>query len=221
MELIWNHTLGTVLGYLPRLFFAILITIFGFVLGNFVRTVVERTLRLIKFENLTRNSKIHLFLKNAEITHKFEDILGIALKWLIVVIFFISATDLAGLTSVAGILTSILSYLPRLLSALIVLVLGVLLAGLVESLVKGSLTSVDLKTARLMGKISSYSIVVITTLAAFSEMGIAKNFIDILFVGFVAMLSLGFGLALGLGAKDLISDILTDWYKQVKKELKK
>jgi hypothetical protein len=40
-------------------------------------------------------------------------------------------------------------------------------------------------------------------------------------MGFVAMLALGFGLALGLGAKDLVSQILTDWYENFRKEIKK
>jgi hypothetical protein len=99
--------------------------------------------------------------------------------------------------------------------------IGVLLAGLVEGVVKGALASVDLKTARLMGKIASYTVVTIATLAAFSELKIAESFINILFIGFVAMLSLGFGLAIGLGAKDVIGQALSEWYKELKRDLNK
>jgi small-conductance mechanosensitive channel len=107
------------------------------------------------------------------------------------------------------------------LSAVIVLSIGVLLAGVVEGLVKGALASVDLKTARLMGKIASYTVVSVAVLAAFSELNIAASFINILFIGFVSMLALGFGLAIGLGAKDVVGEVLSDWYKDLKKELKK
>jgi len=103
----------------------------------------------------------------------------------------------------------------------IVMAIGVLLAGLLEGVVKGALASVDLKTSRLMGKIASYTVVTITTLAAFSELKIASSFINILFIGFVSMLALGFGLAIGLGAKDVIGQFLSDWYKELRKELKK
>ena len=72
-----------------------------------------------------------------------------------------------------------------------------------------------------MGKVASYTVVTITTLAAFSELKIASAFINILFIGFVAMLALGFGLAIGLGAKDVIGQALSDWYKEVKRDLKK
>ena len=61
---------------------------------------------------------------------------------------------------------------------------------------------------------------VVTVLAAISELGIAQEFILIIFIGFVVMISLGFGLALGLGGKDLVSKILNDWYKKFKKDTK-
>lgn len=218
---IYGQAFQATIGYLPRALFAVLVVLAGIVLGNLGRNLLVKTLRLVKFEKLVQGSKLSLFLKRAEITHKLEDILATTVKWLIVLTFFISATNIAGLTSVATVLTVLLGYIPRILSAAIVLALGVLLAGIIESLVKGALASIDLKTSRLMGKISSYTVVVISVLAAFSEMGIAKSFIDILFIGFVAMLALGLGLAIGLGAKDLVSTILLNWYKQVQKELKK
>ena len=63
-------------------------------------------------------------------------------------------------------------------------------------------------------------VITITVMAAISELGIASEFIFILFVGFVTTLTLGFGLAIGLGAKDLVKNILDDWYKKLEKEVK-
>lgn len=216
----WDETIGSMLAYMPRAIFAILIAVAGVIIGNYARVLLVKGLRAIKLEAAIANTKFQTFLKKAEITHKVEDIISGTVKWLIVLTFFISATNIAGLTSVASILTGIISYIPSVISAVIVLSLGVLLAGLVESVVKGSLSSIDLKTARLMGRIGSYTVVTIAILAAFSEMGIAANFINTLFIGFVAMLALGLGLAIGLGAKDVVNKILTDWYKRVQKELK-
>jgi hypothetical protein len=43
----------------------------------------------------------------------------------------------------------------------------------------------------------------------------------ILFIGFVATISLGTGLALGLGGKNVVSSILTGWYEKTRKEIEK
>lgn len=217
---VWIGTLGKTFEFLPNIIGAILVFILGIVLGEWVRILTIKGLQMIKLESMIQDSKVKLFLLKAEVTQKIEEVVGSILKWIIVLTFFVAATNILGLTTVSDLLVGILSYIPNVLSAVIVLSIGILLAGLVEGLVKGALASVDLKTARLMGKISSYTVVTIATLAAFSELKIAESFINILFIGFVSMLALGFGLAIGLGAKDVIGQALSDWYRDLKKELK-
>ena len=56
-------------------------------------------------------------------------------------------------------------------------------------------------------------------MAAINELGIAQSLINTLFIGVVATLSLGIGLAIGLGAKELVAKMLMDWYgKSLKKK---
>jgi small-conductance mechanosensitive channel len=135
-------------------------------------------------------------------------------------VFFIASVNVLGLVTVSQFLNSILGYIPNVISACLVLTAGVLIGGWVESAVKGSLGVTSLATGRLMGKIAGYTVVIFTILAAISELGIAERFVSILFIGFVAMLSIGFGLAFGLGAKDIVAKILGEWYKNVTKHSK-
>lgn len=216
-----GNALGQTASYMPNLVGGILVFLLGIVLGNWAQKGLVKSLELIKFESWTRDAKLKEFLKKAEINQKVEVILGSFVKWVIMLIFFVAATNILGLDTVAGLLGGILAYIPNVVSAVIVLAIGVLLGGVVERVVKGALASVDLKTSRLMGKIASYTVVTIATLAAFSELKIAEGFINVLFIGFVAMLSLGFGLAIGLGAKDTVAKMLSNWHNELTHELKK
>jgi hypothetical protein len=218
---VWSSTITSTLTLLPHILGALIVATLGVIIGNWVKTLTIKSLQLLRFESLIKDSKFKAFLIKAEITDKVEEVIGGILKWLIVLTFFIAATNILGLTAVSNVLAGVLSYVPSVISAVIILAIGILLAGIVEGLVKGALASVDLKTSRLMGKVASYTVVTIATLAAFSELKIASAFINILFIGFVAMLALGFGLAIGLGAKDVIGQALSDWYKELKRDLKK
>lgn len=218
---VWTSTIGSTFSFFPQLLGAILVGVLGIIIGNWVKSMTIRSLQMVRFEKLIQDSKFKAFLVKAEVTQRVEEVIGSVLKWLIVLTFFIAATNIVGLSAVSSVLGGILGYIPNVISAVIVLAIGILLAGIVEGVVKGALASVDLKTSRLMGKIASYTVVTITTLAAFSELKIASAFINILFIGFVAMLALGFGLAIGLGAKDVIGQALSDWYKELKHDLKK
>jgi len=218
---VWVSTITSFLSLFPKILGAVIVATLGVIIGNWVKTLAVKSLQMIRFESMIKDSKFKAFLLKAEVTEKVEEVIGSILKWLIVLTFFIAATNILGLTTVSNVLVGVLGYIPNVISAVIVLAIGVLLAGIIEGVVKGALASVDLKTARLMGKIASYTVVTITTLAAFAELKIASSFINILFIGFVAMLALGFGLAIGLGAKDVIGQALSDWYKEMKHDLKK
>lgn len=217
---VWRSTTVPLITFFPNLVGALLVVVVGVILGNWTKNLLVRALQLLHFETFIKDTKFKAFLLKAELSQKLEDLIGMLVKWLIVLIFFIAATNILGLTAVSAVLGSILSYIPNILSAVIILAIGILLAGLVESLVKGALSSIDLQASRLMGKVASYTVVTIATLAAFSELKIAESFINTLFIGFVAMLSLGFGLAIGLGAKDVVGKALGDWYKNLQRELK-
>lgn len=215
---VWVSFATAIITSLPSLLGGFLTFIVGIILGNFAKNTVVKSLQAIKFENLIKDSKFREFLHRAELSEKVEVMLGSLVKWLIVITFFIAATNIWGLTTVSQLLLGIVGYLPSIFSAIIVLAIGILLAGFVESMVKAGLNSVDVRTGRLMGKIASYLVITIATLAAFSELRIARDFINTLFIGFVAMLSLGFGLAIGLGAKDVVGKALGKWYDGISKE---
>lgn len=217
----WTGALSSTFAILPQIMGALVVGVLGIIIGNWVKAITIKSLQMLRFETLIKDSKFKAFLIKAEVTEKVEEVIASILKWLIVLTFFIAATNIVGLNAVSSVLGGVLGYIPNIISAVIVMAIGVLLAGVVEGIVKGALASVDLKTARLMGKVASYTVVTITTLAAFSELKIASAFINILFIGFVSMLALGFGLAIGLGAKDVIGQALADWYKELKQDLKK
>ncbi|MBU1457402.1 hypothetical protein KJ845_01715, partial [Patescibacteria group bacterium] len=148
------------------------------------------------------------------------DVLGEIFRYIVLLIFFVTGVNLLGLSTVTQVLNGVLAYLPQVFAAILILISGILLAGFLEKVVKGSLGSIDLRSSRLMGKFTSYLIMVITVLAAISQLGIAQPFVGTIFIGFVAMLSLALGLGFGLGSKDLIKQVLEDWHKNFRKDTK-
>lgn len=216
-----SNILTNVLSYLPTIIAALIVFVIGVVLSKWAKGLTVGVLETLRLSTLVKKSGIDPFLKKAEVRVKAEEFVGGFVKWVVVLIFFITSVNILGLTTVSLVLNNILNYIPNVVSAILVLTVGVLLAGLVESLVKGALAQVDLKTSRLLGKISSYLVVIFAVLTAINELRVAQTLVNTLFIGFVATLAIGFGLAIGLGAKDLVSEVLKDWYDNFKKEVRK
>ncbi len=212
--------LVSILSFIPTLLAAVVVFVVGLVLANWLKAIVIKLLNLLKLSEVLSKGGLKHFLDNAEITQKVEMVIGELVRYLTILIFFVASINLLGLNTVTQVLNGLLAYLPNIFAAVLIFGAGVVLAGFLEKLVKGSLGGIDIKLSRLMAKFTSYLVVVFTVLASISQLGIAKNLIDTVFVGFVGMLALALGLSLGLGSKDLVKAILEDWYKSFKKDLK-
>ena len=156
-------------------------------------------------------------MKKADIKQGLGQLLGLILEWLVILVFFLASVDILGLKSVAEVLTKVLSYIPNVLAAALIFGSGFFVAGLVENLVRGALSSVDNKTAKPVSKLSSWVIIITAFFAAVDQLQIAKSFINTFFQGLTYTIVLVVGLSVGLGSKDLVSKILIDWYEKVKK----
>jgi hypothetical protein len=216
-----TQTLSEVSEFLPRLVAALLILLIGGAIAKGFKKIVVKLLETLKVSSWVANTPVEHFLKNAEMGNKIEGVIGTVVYWLLMLLVIHSTVSVLGLQSLSDVLARVLAYIPQIISAVLVLFFGILLAGVVEGLVKGSIMSVDGKSARLLGKVSSYLVMTIAVMAAINELGIASEFIMVLFVGFVTMLSLGVGLALGLGGQDVVREMLTKWYTKTSKEVSK
>jgi len=210
----------SILSFIPTLLAAVVVFMVGLVLANWLKAIVIKLLNLLKLSEVLSKGGLKHFLDNAEITQKVEMVIGELVRYLTILIFFVASINLLGLNTVTQVLNGLLAYLPNIFAAVLIFGAGVVLAGFLEKLVKGSLGGIDIKLSRLMAKFTSYLVVVFTVLASISQLGIAKNLIDTVFIGFVTMLALALGLSLGLGSKDLVKTLLEDWYKSFKKDLK-
>jgi hypothetical protein len=214
----FNQMLLGVVGFLPSLLGAIVLFLLGLIVAGWLRTLMVKLLNLTKLGGYFKNPSIKRFLQNAQITQKVEIIIGEIVHWLVVILFFIASINILGLTSVSEFLNSIILGIPTLIAAIIILVVGIFIAGFLEKMAKGSLASSDPALSRLIGKIVSYSTLTLFILAAISQLGIARFFIETTFMGFIAALALGIGISLGLGSKDLIKTLLEGWYRSIKKK---
>lgn len=205
--------------FLPRLIAALLVLILGAAVARWLKAITIKILETLRLSKGLKDTPIESFLKNAE-AGRIEEVIGTVVYWIGMLVVIHATVSLLGLEAISSLLNQVLAYIPNVISAVLILFFGVLLAGVVESLVKGALSSVSGKSARLLGKISSYMIVVISVMAAIAQLNIAQQFITTLFTGLVITLALAFGLAFGLGSKGVVEKIMGEWYEKTRQELK-
>ncbi len=212
-----NQLIASVFIFLPKLLMVLVIFVLGLFLAKTIKKVTITLLEKMRLSKTFKKTPVNAFLQDMEAESKVEKVVGGVLYWLVMLVIIQTVVGVLGLQSLTDILGKILAYLPTVLSALLIFFFGLLVSGLVESLVKGVAKSIDGKSSILLGKIASYAVMVVTILATISELGIAQEFIFIIFIGFVISFALTFGLAFGLGGKEVVGLALKDWYREYKK----
>lgn len=212
-------SLAQTYAFLPKVVGALLILLIGTFIAKWIKKLIEKSLEVLQLSKAIKNTPLEAFFKHAEMGTKIEHIIGSVGYWLFMLLVIQTSVSVLGLLSLATILDQVLSYIPKIFSAVVILFFGVLIAGVLESVVKGSIRSIDGRHARLLGKVASYLTLTIFVLVSISELGIAQQFITILFIGLVSAVTISAGLAIGLGFKDVVHKMADDWYTNLKKDL--
>lgn len=211
----WEQVWISFLGILPSLLGAIIIFAVGLILAYWAKRLILEVLRLVKLEKLTASAGIDQYLRKADIKLSFVELLAVVVEWLIILVFFLAVVEILGLTVVSQVLVRVLGYIPNVIAATLIFAAGYIVAGLVGGLVRGALVSIDHDVAKPIGRLARWVILVVAFLAAIDQLQIAQGLIAIFFQGLTYTIVLIVGLSVGLGAKDLVSKILSSWYEKI------
>lgn len=207
----WGNVLTTsfqnlwtgVVMFIPSLIVALVIFVIGWAIGALIEKVVAKFMEVIKFDEALKKAGFEGFVKRAGFNLHSGKFLGGLVKYFIVIVFLIASFDVLGLNQVTAFLQQIvLGYLPQLIIAVLILMVGAVVGDLMSRVVSGTVRSAGIASANLLGSVTRWAVWIFALLVALSQMGIAGNFIQTIFTGFVVALSLALGLSFGLGGQE-------------------
>ena len=202
--------------FLPNLIGAAIIIVVGWIVGMIVAIIIDRLLRIIGLQTLFEKAKVEDILKKGNIGKDATALLASLAKWIIYLVAFVAAANTLKLPDVANFLDKILAYVPQVVAAGLILLIGLVVAHFLSNVIKGSLLAAGLAMADAIALIVRYSIIIFAFLAALSQLGLAQNMISTLFLGVIAFLTIAGGLAFGLGGKDAAQDLIDNIRKELK-----
>ena len=207
--LAFSDALRTFFAFLPRLFGAIVVLVVGLFIGRAVAALVTRVLRMVGFDRIADRAEIDDFLRNAGVRMDPAAVMGELAKWFVYLIFFQVAASTLGVPELTAILNQIVGFIPRIVVALAILLVGALAANFLAGLVRGSLVSARVGNASLLASIVRWGVVAFATVAALSQLQIAPEIVNTLWTALIGGLGLGLALAFGLGARDAAASVAT------------
>ncbi len=198
-----------VASFLPTLIVAIIIFAIGWILAALLEKVIESIFKSLKVDNALKGAGLDDVMKRTGHPLNSGLFVGSLVKWFIIIVFLIASFDVIGLIQVTAFLQEVvLSYLPQVIIAVLILMVAVVIADAMQKIVMASARAAHVKSAHLLGVITRWSIWIFALLTALFQLGIAPALIQTVVMGVIAGGALAFGLAFGLGGKEHASAII-------------
>ncbi|ARS49102.1 transporter [Ectopseudomonas mendocina] len=208
MTALWTK----VAGFIPNLFVALVLVLLGFVVAKLLDTLLSKLLGKVGLDRLMMGTGLTKLLARVGIQASVSTLIGKIVYWFVLLIFLVSAAESLGLQRVSATLDVLALYLPKVFGAALVLLAGVLLAQLVSSLVRGAAEGVGLEYAHGLGRVAQGLVIIISISVAIGQLEVKTDLLNNVIAIVLISVGLAVALALGLGSRDIASQILAGIY---------
>lgn len=201
---------------IPSLLSALLVLIIGWIIAKFVSRIIRKFFERIKVDRFADRLNEIDFISKANWEIKPSRIFSKFLYYLILLIFVIAATDVLGMPAISDLISDILNYIPLLITAILVLAIGILFSDFIRKLVQTTCESLGIPSAKVISSFVFYFLLINVLISALSQAQIDTDFIASNISIILAGAVLAFGLGYGLAAKDIFANFLTSFYSKDK-----
>ncbi|MBT1119508.1 mechanosensitive ion channel family protein [Stutzerimonas nitrititolerans] len=208
MSALW----APIAAFIPRLFGALLVVAVGFLVAKLLDTLLSKLLAKVGLDRLVAGTGVTKLLGRVGIRVPISTLIGKIVYWFVLLIFLVSAAESLGLARVSATLDMLALYVPKVFGAGIILLVGVLLAQLVSGLVRGAAEGVGIDYAGGLARIAQGLIIIISISVAIGQLEVKTELLN--YVIAIGLISVGLAgaLALGLGSRELVGQILAGIY---------
>lgn len=204
--------LQVAIDYLPTIAGAILLLLFGWLVSKLISGLVRRALKAAKFDELTDKVGADKLLSKIKVESGASWFVSKLVYWLLILVFITATADVLGWDMVTAGIASFFAYLPTLLVALVILVVGLFIAEKIKGVTLATTESIGVSGAKAISNIVYYLLLVIVVISALNQAGVDTSLITSHLTILFGSLLLAFAISYGLASKDIVSNMLSSYY---------
>ncbi|MDO8735094.1 MAG: hypothetical protein Q7K21_08065 [Elusimicrobiota bacterium] len=210
--------LGKFAQFVPMFVGFLLILLVGWLVAVVLKKVLVKVLVFLKIDALSGKINLSQLLEKGGIRYTLSEIIGIIFYWIIIFVATATAINALGLTSVSTVMDRIILYVPNIVIAIFILILGLFLSSFLSSVIVAMSANAGISQANILGKIASTIVIVFSVMIALEQLNIAAAIINAVITIIFASMGLAFAIAFGLGSKDIAAKIISDLADKLKKK---
>jgi hypothetical protein len=201
---------------IPALLGALVILFAGYLLAKLVEKGIERVLHRMRLNELLERGGVMEAVERGGSHFNPTQVVGKTLFWIVMFAVIIVAANALGMESLAGVFTELVGYLPSLMSAVVIMIVGIVLGRFTGGLIMASAGAVQ--GGPTLARVGRWGVVMLAVFMALQELGIATDIVTTAFAILFGAVALGLALAFGIGNRELAGQVTREWYQRYRAE---
>jgi hypothetical protein len=197
---------------LPSLAAATTILIAGYLLARLLERWTDALLKRLNFNKVAEAGGISEAMGRTGTRLDPIHAVGKLLFWLVMLVVILLASSALGLESIREMFGTMLSFIPTLVAAIVIVILGMIVGEFVRALVLASAGGVE--GVPTLARASKGAVVMIAIFMAVQHLGVADELVTAAFTLILGAVALAVGLAFGLGNRELAAEVTRRWYEE-------
>lgn len=211
-----NGMVSQLVSAVPAIVSAIIVFIIGIIIAKLISKFITKFLEKIQIDKLSDKLQEIEIVDKSNLKFKISKVLGKIVYYFLLIFFAVFAADILGMPAVSQIVMDIFNFVPKLIMALVILVIGLLASDAISKIIYTTCNSLGIPSAKLLSTFVFYFLFINIFILALTQANINTEFlsqnISILIGGAVLAFSIGYGFA----SKDIVSNLLASFYSKDK-----
>lgn len=201
---------------LPALLGALIIIFAGYLLAKVLEKAIDRSLAKLGLNRwLERGGVMDAMAKTGR---RFTPsrVFANIIFWLVMFVVLTVAANALGLTALAEVFSELVSYLPSVIAAILIILVGIVLGQFVDGLILASAGKIH--GGPTLARVGRVGVIMLAVFMALQQLGVASEIVTTAFAILFGAIALGLALAFGLGNRELAGQITREWYERMRAE---
>jgi len=204
--------------FIVSLLLVLIILFIGWIISRLIQALVTKLLRTIKLDNLSESIELDDMLAKGGIKYSVSELIGIICYWLALLVTFVVAINAVGLTIAADLLNRLILYIPNIIAAIFILMLGMFAATILRNIVQTAARNAGVEQANLLSKVAEILVIAFAVFVTLEQLKIGIRITEITLGIALGSIGLGLALAFGLGCKEIVGKMMADMIEKLKKK---
>ncbi len=201
-----------VMAWLPTLAGVLALLLVGWGLAALVRALLGGLLRRVGIDRLSQRAGATEVLSRVGVKSPVSDLFARLVFWLVLLVFVLAAAESMGLQGLAGTMSGLIAYLPRVLAAGFIVLVGSLIARILGDGVGALAVQSGVRTGPLLGQAVRYLLLAFVAILAVDQLGVSTQLLTGVAIALAGSLAVAMAMAFGMGSRDLARNIMAGYH---------